>query len=401
MDPRRNPYSPGAGSPPAELVGRDAELEAFEILRARAEAGRPERGIVFYGLRGVGKTVLLNELFARGRAAGWLAAKIEADLGEGHTDLRSQVASALNTALRQAKTGSRVGAAMRRALGTFTSFSLHAAPDGSLSIGIDADPVRGRGDTGRLLADLVDLAIDLGEAAKESGVGAVLFIDELQHLSVDEMGVLCQACHEAGQQQVPFFVIGAGLPSLPGLLAEARSYAERLFSYVRIDRLPDDAARAALTNPALDEGVVWSDAAVGTVLAAAGGYPYFLQQFGQTTWNAAVDTPISGDDAAVGVKVGFAQLDAGFFRARWERATPAERDYMAAMAVDGPGPSATGEIAGRLSRKPKSLGPARANLIAKGLVYAPEHGQIAFTVPGMAEFIAREVSAREVSASEG
>lgn len=390
MDPRRNPFSPGAGVRPPELAGREPEIEGFAVLRHRAVAGRAAQSIVFHGLRGVGKTVLLNELHSAALQDGWLSAKVEADLGSDRTPFRAQVASAFATSLRTSQRRPSAGERLRAALRTFTSFSLKASPDGSLSVGIDIDPERGRGDTGSILADLTDLALDLGAGADELGVGAVLFIDEMQHLLIEELAAICQACHEASQRRSPFFVVGAGLPNLPGLLAEAKSYSERLFAYARIDRLSPDDARAALVRPCRDEGVEWDDAAADAVLAASNGYPYFIQQYGQTTWDAAPTSPISQDDATEGIRIGRERLDQGFFRARWERATRAERDYLAAMALDGDGPSGTGEVAQRLSKKPTSLGPVRANLINKGLVYSPEHGQIAFTVPGMAAFIARE-----------
>ncbi len=391
MDPRTNPYSPGAGVRPTELAGREAEIDAFDVLRARAEAGRPAQSIVFYGLRGVGKTVLLNELQAEARTAGWITAKVEADQGNDRTPFRNQVASAFTTSLRQVQRRGSVGERVAAALRTFKSFSVTASPDGSLAVGIDVEPGRGRADTGSILVDLTELAIDLGEAAADLRVGTALFIDEMQHLDGEELAAVCQACHEAGQRGVPFFVVGAGLPNLPGLLALAKSYSERLFQYVRIDRLPEDAALSALVRPALAEGVEWDAEAARLALDASAGYPYFIQQFGQTAWDAAAEPPIRLDDAAEGVRIGRERLDNGFFRARWERATPAERDYLAAMAVDGDGPSSTGEVASRLEKKPTSLGPTRANLIAKGLVYAPEHGQITFTVPGMSEFIRRQI----------
>lgn len=390
MDPRSNPYSPGAGVPPAELAGRRAELDAFEVMTARALAGRPAQSLVFYGLRGVGKTVLLLELLGASRSAGWIAAKVEADTGPDRTPFRHQVASALSAALRQAQGRTSLGPRLRAALRTFTSFSLTASPDGSLSVGIDVEPQRGRGDTGSILADLTHLAVDLGDAALDLGTGVLLFVDEMQHLELDELAAVCQACHETSQRNLPFFVVGAGLPNLPGRLAVAKSYSERLFRYSELQRLHHEAARRALVLPASQEGVEWSAEAVHMVLSAAGGYPYFIQQFGQSTWDAALASPIVRADAVQGIRLGWEQLDRGFFRARWERAAPSERDYMAAMAVDGDGPSATHEVAARLGRKIASLGPTRANLVNKGLVYSPEQGQIAFTVPGMATFINRQ-----------
>ena len=358
---------------------------------ARASAGRPAQGVVFYGLRGVGKTVLLNELLGAARTSGWICAKIEADTGNERTPFRAQRSRALSTRhFRQTQGRSGLGDRFRAALRTFKSFSLSASPDGSLSLGIDVDPQRGRGDTGSIVADLTDLAVDLGEAALDLGTGVALFVDEMQHLELDELGAICQACHEAAQQNLPFFVVAAGLPNLPGLLSQAKSYAERLFQYLRVDRLETDEARAALERPAEAENVEWEPEAADAVLAASAGYPYFIQQFGKTTWDASIGSPISPADAAEGIRIGRELLDNGFFRARWERATLAERAYMAAMAVDDDEASSTAEVAARMGKKPSSLGPIRANLISKGLVYPPEHGQIAFTVPGMAAFIQRE-----------
>lgn len=390
MDARTNPYSPGAGVRPVELAGRDAELEAFDVLVHRAVAGRPAQSLILYGLRGVGKTVLLNEMADRARHGGWIIARVEADLSDDRVAFRAQVAQALASGLRHVQGRSERSGRLRAALATFKAFSVKAEPDGSFAVGVELDHRRGRAASGSLPADLTDLAIDLGEAAVELGAGVALFIDEMQHLSLDELAAVCQACHEAGQVNTPFFVVGAGLPNLPGVLAEARSYSERLFTFLRLDRLDASAARAALTAPSAVEGVAWHDAAADIVLSASGGYPYFIQQFGQTTWNAAIASPISGDDATEGVRAGRVLLDHGFFRARWERATRGEREYLAAMAADGDGPSSSGEVATRLDRKATALGPTRAKLIAKGLVYSPEHGLIAFTVPGMAAFIARE-----------
>ena len=279
---------------------------------------------------------------------------------------------------------------MKAALRTFKSFSLMAAPDGTLSVGIEIEPNAGRADTGSLQADLTDLALDLGDAAIELDCGVALFIDEMQDLKAEELAAICQACHEAGQQNKPFFVIGAGLPNLPGTLAEARSYAERLFHYATLGPLPAAEAAIALTRPAQNERVKWTNEAVDIVVAAANGYPYFLQEYGSAAWDVATASPIDKGDAVEGIRIGKARLDDGFFRSRWERATPGEREYLAAMAVDGDEPSQSGEVARRLAKQPTQLGPVRAKLIAKGLVFAPAHGAIAFTVPGMAEFIARQ-----------
>jgi hypothetical protein len=393
MDPVRNPYSPGAGLRPFELAGRERELARFEVLRARARQRRNDQSIVFYGLRGVGKTVLLNELAEAARNDGWIVAKVEADASGSRSPFRNQVAQSLNVALRRVQGRSAKGSRMKAALRTFKSFSLEAAPDGTLSVGIELEPNAGRADTGFLQADLTDLALDLGDAAIELDCGVALFIDEMQDLKAEELAAVCQACHEAGQQNKPFFVVGAGLPNLPGILAEARSYAERLFHYATIGPLPLAEAAVALTRPAEHEHVEWTEQAIALVVEAATGYPYFLQEYGSAAWDVASSSPIDLDDAFEGIRVGKARLDEGFFRSRWERATPSEREYLSAMAADGDAWSQSGEVARRLSKQPAQLGPVRAKLISKGLVFAPVHGAIAFTVPGMAEFIARQATA--------
>jgi AAA ATPase domain len=390
MNPALNPYSPGAGLRPRELAGRDYEMASFDVLRERARNRRTSRSVVMTGLRGVGKTVLLNELADRARADGWIVAKVEADSSAGGRSFRHQVAHGLNRALREIVGSRRVAEGLRRALATFTSFSLHTDPSGGLTIGIEIDPERGRADTGSLETDLTDLALDLGSAVEDLNAGVGLFVDELQDLSEPELIALCQACHEVGQRDAQFYVVGAGLPSLPRVLAEARSYAERLFEYWPIGALAREDAASALIRPAAEIGVAWDDVAVGSVVVRSDGYPYFLQEFGKAAWDFAPGPSITLGDAEAGIRVGTDSLDNGFFRSRWERATRSEREYMRAMAEDGDGPSQSGEVARRLGKESSAVGPARANLIHKGLIYAPEHGVIAFTVPGMADFITRQ-----------
>jgi hypothetical protein len=390
VDPVLNPYSPGAGLRPRELAGRDREIERFDILRRRAERLLTSRSIVMTGLRGVGKTVLLNELADRARRDGWIVGKVEADRSQGGRPFREQVSRTLNRALREATGASEVAGRLRRALATFKSFSLRTDPSGGLAIGIEIDPERGRADTGSLDTDLTDLGIDLAAAATDLGGGAALFVDEMQDLTRGELAAVCQACHEAAQREAQFYVVGAGLPSLPGALADARSYAERLFDYWPIGALSAPDASAALTRPAAKADVVWIGDAVAAVVEGSAGYPYFLQEFGKAAWDFAPGPSITTEDALAGIQAGTDSLDHGFFSSRWERATPAERDYMRAMAADGDGPSQSGEVARRLSKKSKSVGPTRAGLIHKGLVYAPERGLIGFTVPGMADFINRQ-----------
>ena len=386
MDPRHNPYSPGAGLRPAALTGRDNENDAFAVVLYRARDARPAPGMILHGLRGVGKTVLLNELANTARGDGWVVATVEADLRGTRTPFRQQVASALSEGLRKETGRSNFAERMRKAATTLKSFSVTVLGSGA------AVELRDRGSSGSLNADFSDLALDLAEGARDIDTGVAVFIDEMQHLDEGELSAICQACHAANQQNLPFVVVGAGLPNLPRVLSDAVSYAERLFDYRSIGRLGTADATGALVLPARGEQVEWEPDAVEVVLAASGGYPYFIQQFGQTAWDAATESPISVTNAATGIALGREKLDNGFFRARWDRATPAEREFMAAMAADGDGPSESGAVAKRLGKAMNSLGPARANLIAKGLVWAPEHGQIAFSVPGMSAFIDRELA---------
>ncbi|HET7397356.1 MAG TPA: ATP-binding protein [Intrasporangium sp.] len=385
MDRLRNPYAPGAGRRPAALAGRTDELDVWETALHRAAVGRTDRSVVLHGLRGVGKTVLLGEYLERAVARGWYVAHHEAGPGG---DFRAAVARSLYPSLRAAARRG-VGQRLREALATFRAFSVGVDTAGTWSFAVEVEPAHGRADSGNLEFDLIELVVDLAGAAREAGTGVALLLDEMQDLDAATLAALCTACHFAGQRNLPFLLGAAGLPSLPRVLSEARSYAERLFTYRPIAPLSDAASREALTEPATAEGVTWHTDAMVHVTSAAGGYPYFLQEFGQATWRVADGDEITADDARIGVAEGTRQLDAGFFRARWDRATPGERDYLRAMAVDGAGPSSSGEVAARLGKSHTSLGPVRAKLIGKGLVYAPEHGQIAYTVPGMAAFITR------------
>ncbi len=391
MDAVRNPYNPGAGRRPPALVGREFQLDAFRVLVHRASLARTSQSMVLSGLRGVGKTVLLNELAAQAQRAGWITAKLEA-AAEGGTQeqFTIRMVRSLHASLRE-RQHKGWGGKFRTALGSFKAFSLTVDGTGSLTFGIDVDAQHGRADTGVLETDLVELAIDLTEAAVEQRVGVAVFVDELQDVHHDILAAVITAVHDAGQRELPFYLIGAGLPSLPRILAEAKSYAERLFDFHTISYLSPDSAAQALTAPAHAEGVHWDDDALTEINQAAGGYPYFLQEYGAAAWNVAVGPAITGRDAVVARQLGEAKLDAGFYASRWDRATAAERDYLRAMAADGGRPSLSGTVAARLGRHPRALGPARAALIGKGLLWAPEHGQIAYTVPGMAQYIDRQI----------
>jgi hypothetical protein len=388
MDPRTNPYNPGAGLRPVALAGRDNDIEAFEILADRAQRGLIARSIVFSGLRGVGKTVLLGELAGRALERNWLVVQVEAEHTQPDHFSRALAGEIANAARRRRSWLARASDKVHEALGSISSFQAAVGAQG-VSLGIERIP--GRADSGNLQFDLVDLAETLGAAAAEDHVGVAIFVDEMQDLTADQLSAVCRSCHRAGQQALPWFVIGGGLPNLPTRLADAESYAERLFDYRKVDRLSVEDANIALTEPAAARGVAWDRDAAQFVLDESGGYPYFLQQFGKTVWDASTgpDT-IALDDATIGVADGQEQLDLGFYSSRWERATKAEREFLRAMAPDEGEPSRIADVTDRLGKATsQSLGPARASLIGKGIVYSPEHGMISYTVPGMADYVRR------------
>lgn len=386
MDAIRNPYSPGAGRKPTVLAGRDRPRRNWDVALQRVEHGRTSQPLVLYGLRGVGKTVLLADLRRAAERREWVVAQVEAGADR---PLRELLGESLHAPLADLARPS-AGRKLLKALKTATSFKASYDSAGTWSFGLDLSQTAGGGaDTGTLETDLRKLVHDLADAAAEVGVGLAILIDEAQDLAADEMTALCAIAHAAAQDDWAVLFGFAGLPSLPRALAEAKSYSER-FEYERIEALDESAALDAVTAPAVEEAVTWDDDAADLVVRESAGYPYFLQQYGKETWNVASGDRITFADARVGTATGRAALDAGFFRARWDRATRAEQDYLRAMALDGDDGSASGEVAGRLGKRVTSLGPARASLIAKGLVYAPEHGVVAYTVPGMADFITRQ-----------
>jgi hypothetical protein len=389
VDPVRNPYAPGAGQRPPELAGRDAELSAFDVVLERIARGRPERSLVLTGLRGVGKTVLLNQLRSAAIARGWGTGKIEARPDQS---LRRPVSSALHMALRELRHPDQDS--MDAVLGVVKAFALRQQPDAKVrdrwQPGIDVPAASGRADSGDMEIDLVELLSDAAGLAADVGKGVALFIDEMQDVPAEDVSAVCAACHELSQQGAPLIVVGAGLPHLPAVLSASKSYSERLFRYLRIDRLDRPAADRALLAPAEREDVTFEPAALDALYAAADGYPYFVQAYGKVTWDVAAASPITADDVAVAAPVAEAELAVGFFGSRYDRATPAEREYMHAMAELG-GPAgaavATSEVAVSLGRRPASLSPARDSLIKKGLVYSAERGQIAFTVPHFGRYL--------------
>lgn len=385
MDATHNPYAPGAGLRPPLLAGRQPEIDAFDVVLRRGELGRVSRGLMLTGLRGVGKTVLLNEMAARADAGRWITVQLEVRQG-GATAALSGLASALSVAIRRQQ-GPKLSDIARRALASITGFSITVDPAGAVGASVDVDVVR----SGNLETDFASLAVDVGRAALEAGVGAAVFIDEMQELDKPSMASLAAAVHLAGQRTVPFTVVGAGLPNLPAKLTDAKSYAERLFDYRPLGKLSRSTAAQALASPAADSGISWLDEALAVTIDAADGYPYFLQEFGAATWNVAAGPIITEHDAANGILLGQAKLDGGFFQSRWHRATTTEQAYLRAMAEDDQEDSQTPVVAARLGRTMSNLGPIRAGLIGKGLIFAPEYGRLAFTVPGMAAFIRRQI----------
>jgi hypothetical protein len=392
MDPVANPFRPGAGRRPPVLAGREPVLDAFIIMRRKVdELGEGDRGWILHGLRGVGKTVLLNELLAQVSDRGWIAAKVEVTPA---VPLPVALASALVRSMRTA-TGRHPEPRLRKLLGVFKAFSLRFdPPSGLVSLGVEVDPVAGVADTGRFADDLAMLFEVLGETSRDLGIGTLILVDELQEASAADLSAVNTAVHQMGQSDIPLPVVfvGAGLPSLPAQLADATSYAERLYDYRPVGLLDATGASAALTGPTRERGVVWEPEALAAALAIAGGYPYFLQEVGKHVWDAARSTTINLDDVSVGGQFARAEVDEGLYRSRWERATPAQRKLLRVMGeLGGDNPVAISDLATAMGkRRVSDLSVARNEVIKKGLLYSPERGWLAFTVPGMHTFIARQ-----------
>jgi hypothetical protein len=392
VDPIRNPFAPGAGQRPPELAGRQRELKAFEVVLERVSRGRPERSLVLTGLRGVGKTVLLGELRSMAIKHGWGAGKIEA---RPDADLRRPLSAALHRAIRDLAVRHRAPDRVEAVLGVLKAFALRAnKPDAKLrerwQPGIDVPAALGRADSGDIEIDLVELFTDVAELAADVGTGVALLIDEIQDLGPTDVSALCAACHELSQSRAPLVVVGAGLPHVPAVLSASKSYSERLFRYARIDRLDRDDADLAVMAPIEREDAGIEPEALDVLFDASGGYPYFIQAYGKAAWDAAPADPITVKDVQVAAPEAEAELAVGFFGSRYERATPAEREYLLGMAELTQGrdePAGTADVAVYLGRKPSSLSPARDSLMKKGLVYSAERGQIAFTVPHFGHYL--------------
>lgn len=387
MDPIINPFSPGAGAPPPELVGREGILEQARVLIGRVRAKRPEKSMLLTGLRGVGKTVLLNEIERLAGAADYRTVSVEA---HEEKSLGALLIPHLRKLLFDLDRLAGAGEKVRRGLRVLRSFvgALRLSVD-EVSFGLDIDPERGSADSGDLEIDLPSLFMAIGEAAEERKAAAALFIDELQYFTATELGALIMAMHKIQQRQLPIFLLGAGLPILPGLAGESKSYAERLFSFPEVGALSKNDAAKALQEPAQAAGVTFEKAALSEVYELTKGYPYFLQEWGYQAWNHAQKSPITRRVVRAATEKVISRLDQNFFRVRYERLTPGERKFLRAMAELGPGPHRTGDIADTLAVKLTAVGPVRAKLIRKGMIYSPAYGDMAFTVPLFDEFMRR------------
>jgi AAA ATPase domain len=387
MDPVRNPFSPGAGTPPPELAGRDELRESVRVTLERVRLGLPTKSVLMVGLRGVGKTVLLDQMRDDAESIGIHTIRIEAP------ELRSLpalLAPQLRQALLRMSRNEKAKALAQRGLRALAGFARSLKIKfNDIEVGVDYEPEPGLADNGDLEHDLQALIETVGAAAQSAGTALVLFIDELQYVEEEQLAALITAMHRATQRRLPVVLVGAGLPQLRGQTGRAKSYAERLFDFPEIGPLDEQAARDALTKPALEQGVEFSAEALQSIGEKTRGYPYFVQEWGKHSWNVAAQSPISPQDVEQASAEAEAALDESFFRVRFDRLTPYEKKYLRAMAELGSGPHRSGDIAEVLGRKVTSLGPTRNQLISKGMIWSPNHGDTDFTVPLFGEFMHR------------
>jgi hypothetical protein len=387
MDPISNPFAPGAGTPPPELAGREDVRETVRIAMERVRRGRPTKSVLMIGLRGVGKTVLLDRMRDDAEATGIHTVRLEAPESRS---LPALLAPQLRQALLRLSRQERAKVLAERGLRALAGFAkaLKVKYD-DIEVGLDFEPEPGLADNGDLEHDLQALIEAAGEAAKSGDTALAIFIDELQYVEKEQLAALITALHRAAQRQLPIVLVGAGLPQLRGHMGRAKSYAERLFDFPEIGPLNEEAARQALAKPAEAEGAAFEPDALDAVLDKTRGYPYFLQEWGKHSWDAANESPITAADVELASTTTICALDESFFRVRFDRLTPTEKRYLRAMAELGPGPHRSGDIAHELKRQVTSLGPTRSQLIAKGMIWSPNHGDTAFTVPLFDEFMRR------------
>ena len=387
MNPVTNPFAPGAGTPPPELAGREEVRETVRIATERVRLGLPTKSILMVGLRGVGKTVLLDRMRDDAEEVGIHTLRVEApeDLS-----LPALLAPELRSALLRLSRNEKARDLARRALRGLAGFAKALKvkyPD--IEVGLDLEPEPGLADNGDLEHDLQALLEATGAAAQKAGTALAMFIDELQYVREEELAALITALHRGAQRRLPLVLVGAGLPQLRGNMGRAKSYAERLFDFPEIDALTPAAARSAISKPARDRGVQVAEDALERIIQETRRYPYFLQEWGKHAWDAAAASPISLQDVQMASEEAIAALDQSFFRVRFDRLTPFEKRYLRAMAELGAGPHRSGDIAGNLCRPVTSLGPTRSQLIAKGMIWSPSHGDTGFTVPLFDEFMRR------------
>lgn len=388
MNPITNPYAPGAGAPPPALAGRDDLRERVHVAIERARRGRHAKSVILVGLRGVGKTVLLDRMRLDCEAEGNQTIRVEAPEGRSlPAILAPRLRSVLLSLSRVAAAKDLADRGLRALVGFARSLKVTF---NDIEVGLDREPEPGLADNGDLETDLGVLLEQAGLAARQAGVAIALFIDELQYVEESQLAALISALHHCSQRQLPIVMVGAGLPQLRGRAGNAKSYAERLFDYPDVGPLTrEEDLRQALIEPALEEGVEYTDGAFRAVLAHTGGYPYFLQEWGSSAWKVATTSPITEQDVEEATEQAISELDQSFFMVRFDRLTPAEKSYLRAMAELGAGPHRSGEIAAKAGRTSASLAPIRNNLIQKGMIWSPSHGDTAFTVPLFDAFLKR------------
>ena len=387
MNPLINPFSPGAGNQPPELAGRAGLLHTAEVLLARTKAGRAEQSLLMVGLRGVGKTVLLNRIREMASVQGYQAVLIEA---HENKPLPLLLVPPLRKTLFALDRMQNVSQKVKRGLRVLRSFiGAIKVKIGDTEFGLDIDPETGSADSGDLEADLAELFTAVGEAAQDRNTAVAIIIDELQYLSEAEMSALIMAIHRVSQRNLPLVLVGAGLPQLVGLAGKSKSYAERLFTFPEIGPLCAQDTATALQEPAASQGASFTSEALAEVYRVTQGYPYFLQEWGYQSWNLANHSPITLEDVHRTTESSMRRLDQSFFRVRFDRLTPREKDYLCAMAELGPGNQRSGDVADRLGVKVQTIAPLRSSLIKKGMIYSPAHGDTAFTVPLFDQFMRR------------
>lgn len=395
VDPILNPYTPNAGAQPQVMLGRDDQLASFQLLLGRLQRGRTEQSMIVTGLRGVGKTALLGQFRRTALASNWVVVEMEIRK-HADTDFRREVGLHMRRALFDLSPRARWGERMQHAASVLKSFTVTVDESGAITTGLDVKAAEGRADHDDLALDLSDLFVAVGEAAQSASRGVVLLLDEIQFLATAQLEALITALHRTVQREVPITMVGAGLPQIAELAGDAKSYAERLFKFPAIGSLTGPDARLAFRVPAQEEGGDFSDDALELAVQITDGYPYFVQELGYAVWPHADGPMIQVDDVRHAVELYEAKLDSSFFRVRLDRSTAMQRAYLRAMAELGPGPQRSADIAEVMGRTSPQVAPTRAELIAMGLLYTPEHGQAEFTVPHFDRYMKRAIPELEI-----